>query len=166
MYGLKEEREVGKLKLESISKMKESQFNSKKRCFENNKRRMIEKIEKKNLEQKGSRKLNSVIIGSGESILHNYAKFITSLVIRNAGYNVITEFPIVGAEIDVVSWELGIAVELQDKGNRESVRENKLNKYEYYLNNGILNDVFVIDLKDFTGNLEEDYTKMKERLGL
>lgn len=62
--------------------------------------------------------------------------------------------------------KLGIAVELQDKGNRESVKENKLSKYESYLNNGILNDVFVIDLKEFIGNLEEDYKKVKEKLGL
>ena len=156
-----------KLSEESIEKIKKSNFNSKIKAQKRHREKLIEKREKRNIVYSNYRNKNAVII-TEESLKHLYSKMIVSKVLKDSGCEILTEFPLKNSECDVITFDRGgLIIECEDKGRQESKANKKLEKYDYLIQSGIISDIFILDTeKDFTGNLEDDYKKIKERLGL
>ena len=154
------------LKQKSIKKIKNSQNLAKIKAQNNHFRKQKEKYERVQLIKNNYRRYNSIVI-TEESLNHAYGKFVVSMAIRLSGNDFITEYPIKGAEIDVASISLSLLVEIQHNGSQENQQKKKLDKVRYLIDSGLFNDIIILDLeKDFSGNLNEDIKKIKQRLGL
>jgi hypothetical protein len=146
----------------SIQKMRESQYQSKVRAYNNHLERQRFKQNILIIKYDNSRNLNKVSLANSESSLHNYAKFITGLVLKQNKCDFINEFRTQsGKEVDIYDLSNNNFIELERINF-----EKKLEHYQNELNQGLINDVFIIPLDDFKGNLQEDMDFVRERLGL
>ncbi|MEK6907118.1 MAG: hypothetical protein AABW45_01180 [Nanoarchaeota archaeon] len=167
------------LKQISIDRIKESNYKSKLRAYIKQRNKLKILYLKEIIKRNNYRNFNSVILNKSESNLHNYAKFITSLTCIKNNQDVLTEYNFQdinyfnsginltsNPEADVYLIDRGIIVELENNGCQDNKINNKLDNYKELLDNEIINDVFIISLQSFTGNLEQDCNMIKERLGL
>ncbi len=162
----------------SIQKIKENNYKSKLRAYIRHKNKLKILCLKEIIKRNNYRNFNSVILNKSESNLHNYAKFITSLVCIKNNEDILTEYNFDdlnnfmdfklsnNPEADIFCLNSGIIIELENNGHQESKINNKLENYSELLDNEIINDVFVISLQQFSGNLEQDCGMIKEKLGL
>ena len=150
------------LKQYSINKIMESNQRSKERAYHNQQRRLEYKQNIVILKYDNSRNLNKISLSQSESQLHNYAKFITGMALKQVKHDFINEYRLNdGKEVDIYDLNDNVFIEIQ-KANFEKKLENYRNEIDL----GLINDIFIIPLDDFTGNLNEDLSMIKERLGV
>lgn len=146
----------------SIQKMQQSQYQSKVRVYNNQQRKLEQRQNIMIFKYDNSRNLNRVSFNNSESPLHNYSKFVVGMVLKQNKIDFVTEFKLSsGKEVDIFDIDNQIFIEVQ-KANFEK----KLSNYQRELDLGIVNDIFIIPLDDFIGNLNEDLVMIKEKLGI
>lgn len=147
------------LKQSSILKIQESNLNSKlkatKTQFNNLKNRYKQRVRIID----NNRNLNKVALNKSESNLHNYAKFIVSLVIKSNDDNFCTEYVINNKKVDIFNLTKLIIIEVQEK----DLNKKELN-YDSLIQSNAINDTFIFPLDKFTGNLIKDLKMVQEKL--
>ena len=142
--------------------MRESQYQSKVRAYNNHLERQRLKQNILIIKYDNSRNLNKIALSNAESPLHQYAKLIVSLVLKQNNHDFITEYRLNnGKEVDIYDLDDNNFIEIQ-KANFEK----KLENYQRELDLGLVNDIFIIPLDDFKGNLNDDLEMVRYKLGL
>lgn len=154
-----------RLKPESLEKMKKSQLESKKRASKRHNFKLKKRLQNETLISRHYKNQNAIILSNGQGKRHNYAKFVVGYYLNSKGYDFISEFPFEEGISDIYCSQLGWAFELESNLSK-SKYDKKVKKYDKYIFDGILNEVWIISLDDFSFNFEEDIKLLDGRLGL
>lgn len=147
------------LKQSSINKIQESNYNSKLKASKTQYNNLKNRYRQRVRIIDNNRNLNKIAIGNGESIKHNYAKFIVSLVIKSNNDDFCTEYVMDNKEVDIFNLTKLIIIEVQNK----DLNKKELN-YDALIQSGMINDIFILPLSMFTGNLDKDFKIIKRKL--
>src|SRR3990172_10135284 len=110
----------------SIQKMQESQYQSKVRAYNNQQRKLEHKQNIIIIKYNNSNRLNKLSFSNGESSLHQFGKFIVSLVLKQNNIDFISEYRLDnGKEVDIYDLDNNNYIEIQ-KANFEK----KLSNYQ------------------------------------